>query len=155
MLFRSQEAPLAIARALGATDTLLAPESIVKAVKEVTGGRGADYVFDTVGSPATMGDAVAATRKGGTTVLTGLSRIDADGPVRMFPFVMGEKRLVGSVYGSGNPLNDIANLVALYQKGRLKLGELATRTYPLEGVNEAFGALAAGAGGRGIIRPSS
>ncbi len=68
---------------------------------------------------------------------------------------MGEKRLVGSVYGSGNPLDDIANLVALYQKGRLKLGELATRTYPLDGVNDAFGALAAGAGGRGIIRPSS
>ena len=73
----------------------------------------------------------------------------------MFPFVMGEKRLIGSVYGSGNPLHDIANLVALYQKGRIKLGELATRTYPLAGINDAFSALAAGAGGRGIIRPGS
>lgn len=150
-----QEAPLAIARSLGATDTLHAPESLVKAIKDLTGGRGADYVFDTVGSPATLGDAVAATRKGGTTVITGLSRIDADGPLRMFPFVMGEKRLIGSVYGSGNPLHDIANLVALYQKGRIKLGELATRTYPLAGINDAFTALAAGAGGRGIIRPGS
>ena len=54
------------------------------------------------------------------------------GSLRMFPFVMGEKRLIGSVYGSGNPLHDIANLVALYQKGRIKLGEL-TRTYPWPG----------------------
>jgi S-(hydroxymethyl)glutathione dehydrogenase/alcohol dehydrogenase len=150
-----QESPLAIARSLGATETLHAPEATAKAIKELTSGRGADYVFDSVGSPATFVEAIAATRKGGTTVITGLSRIDADGPVRMFPFVMGEKRLIGSVYGSGHPLEDIARLVSLYKQGRLKLGELATRTYALSGVNDALSALAAGQGGRGIIRPAS
>ena len=149
-----QEQPLAVAATLGATDLVHAPASTVQAIKDLTAGRGADYVFDTVGSPATLADAVAATRKGGTTVLTGLSRIDAEGPVRMFPFVMGEKRLIGSVYGSGDPIQDIQRLVSLYQQGRVKLGELATRTYRLDEVNEALSALAAGSGGRGILRLS-
>ena len=47
----------------------------------------------------------------------------------MFPFVMQEKRLIGSVYGSGQPARDIPRLVSLYQEGKLKLGELVSRTY--------------------------
>jgi S-(hydroxymethyl)glutathione dehydrogenase/alcohol dehydrogenase len=149
-----QEQPLAMATALGATDLVRGGESMVQALKDLTGGRGADYVFDTVGSPATLADAVAATRKGGTIVLTGLSRLDAEGHIRMFPFVMRGQRLIGSVYGSGDPLKDIGSLVSLYQQGRLKLGELATRTYTLEQTNDAVAALTAGAGGRGIVRPA-
>ena len=94
---------------------------------------------------------IAAARKGGTIVLTGLSRIDAQGSFPMFPFVMQEKRLIGSVYGSGNPPEDIARLVSLYQDGRLKLRELVTRTYALADVNQALDALAAGEGARGVI----
>ena len=71
----------------------------------------------------------------------------------MFPFVMQEKRLIGSVYGSGNPLDDIADSCRLYQQARLKLDELVSRTYPLERVNEALAALAGGDGGRGILLP--
>ena len=43
------------------------------------------------------------------------------GTIPMFPFVMQEKRLLGSVYGSGQPARDIPKLVSLYQEGRLKL----------------------------------
>ena len=46
-------------------------------VRGMTGGRGADFVFDTVGSPATLTTAMACARKGGTVVLTGLSRVDS------------------------------------------------------------------------------
>jgi Zn-dependent alcohol dehydrogenase len=70
----------------------------------------------------------------------------------MFPFVMQEKRLIGSVYGSGHPARDIARLAALYQEGKLKLKELVSRTYPLDGVNDALAALAASDGARGVIR---
>jgi S-(hydroxymethyl)glutathione dehydrogenase/alcohol dehydrogenase len=69
----------------------------------------------------------------------------------MFPFVMQEKRLVGSVYGSGQPLRDIPDLVSLYQQGRLKLKELVSRTYALDGVNDALAALASSDGARGVI----
>jgi hypothetical protein len=51
---------------------------------------------------------------------------------------MQEKRLIGSLYGSGRPLMDIPHLVTLYQAGELKLRELVTRTYPLDGINDAL-----------------
>jgi alcohol dehydrogenase/S-(hydroxymethyl)glutathione dehydrogenase/alcohol dehydrogenase len=121
-------------------------------VKNLTGGRGADFVFDTVGTPGTVADALAATRKGGTVVLTGLSRIDAIGNVQLFPFVMQEKKLIGSAYGSGRPPEDIVRLVDWYRQGRLKLSELVSRTYLLGEVNAALAALQASAGARGIIR---
>ena len=138
---------------MGATDVAQPPGRASDAIRELTQGRGADYVFDTVGSPATLADALAATRKGGTTVLTGLSRGDAMASFSMFPFVMHEKRLIGSVYGSGHPLDDILRLVSLYREGRLKLDELALRSYPLDGINDALAALARGDGGRGIVVP--
>jgi Zn-dependent alcohol dehydrogenase len=143
--------PLEIARTFGATHTIESPPKIADAVRDLTDGRGADFVFDTVGTPQTLGDALAAARKGGTIVLTGLSRVDATGSVQMFPFVMQEKRLVGSAYGSGRPPDDIRCLVEWFQQGRLKLHELVTRTYTLDQVNEALSALAAGEGARGVI----
>ena len=144
--------PLQIARQFGATQTIEGAGDVAAQVRALTAGRGADFVFDTVGSPATLTTALASTRKGGTVVLTGLSRVDSQGSVAMFPFVMQEKRLVGSVYGSANPATEIPRLVSLYQQGRLKLGELVSRTYPLERINDALGALAASDGARGVIR---
>jgi S-(hydroxymethyl)glutathione dehydrogenase/alcohol dehydrogenase len=146
-----EDAPLEIARRLGATDVVRPSGKTADAVKALTGGRGADYVFDTVGTPATLTDAILSTRKGGTIVITGLSRLDAQGAIRMYPFVMQEKRLIGSAYGSGNPIDDIARLVALGQQGRIKLGELATRTYSLDQINDALEHLARGDGGRGVL----
>jgi S-(hydroxymethyl)glutathione dehydrogenase/alcohol dehydrogenase len=155
-----ETAPLALARTLGATDTIVAgaapsdgapPPRLADAVRALTDGRGADFVFDTVGNPDTMADATSAARKGGTIVITGLSRLDARGSVKMYPFVMQEKRLVGSVYGSGDPLRDVPALVDLHRTGVLKLDELAARTYPLEGVNDALAALARSSGGRGVL----
>jgi S-(hydroxymethyl)glutathione dehydrogenase/alcohol dehydrogenase len=144
--------PLTIAQQFGATHTVEASGDVPAAVRELTSGRGVDFVFDTVGSPATLKTALACARKGGAVVLTGLSRVDAQGSIAMFPFVMQEKRLIGSAYGSGQPARDIPRLVSLYQDGRLKLSELVSRTYTLDKVNDALTALAASDGARGIIR---
>jgi S-(hydroxymethyl)glutathione dehydrogenase / alcohol dehydrogenase len=145
-------APLALAAQFGATQTIDATLDVPAELRQRTRGRGADFVFDTVGSPATLASALAAAKKGGTVVITGLSRVDAQGAVPLFPFVMQEKRLIGSVYGSGQPQRDIPRLVGLYQEGRLKLRELAARTYALAGINDALAALEAGDGARGIIQ---
>jgi S-(hydroxymethyl)glutathione dehydrogenase/alcohol dehydrogenase len=145
-------APLAIAQQFGATQTIDASVDVPVAVRDLTRGRGADFVFDTVGSPATLTTALHATKKGGTVVVTGLSRVDAQAVINMFPFVMQETRLIGSVYGSGQPREDISKLVSLFQQGRLKLRELVARTYPLAGVNDALHALESSDGARGVIR---
>jgi S-(hydroxymethyl)glutathione dehydrogenase / alcohol dehydrogenase len=145
--------PLRLAREFGATDAVeAAGADAAGRVRELTGGRGADYVFDTVGAPATLAQALSYARKGGTVVVTGLARLDALASFPLFPFVMQEKRLVGSLYGSGRPARDVPRLVELYREGKLKLSELATRTYRLEEVNDALAALSGGAGARGIIR---
>ena len=146
------DAALALAKTLGATDGARVTAGAADAVKELTGGRGADYVFDTVGTAETLADAIACARKGGTIVLTGLSRVDGRGSIAMFPFVMQEKTLIGSAYGSGQPLRDITNIVALHRAGKIRLDEIAARSYPLDQVNKALAALAAGESGRGIIR---
>jgi Zn-dependent alcohol dehydrogenase len=145
--------PLRLAREFGATDAVEASgEKVTEQVRELTGGRGADYVFDTVGAPSTLAQALTCARKGGTVVVTGLARLDALASFPLFPFVMQEKRLLGSLYGSGRPSRDVPRLVELYREGKLKLSELATRTYRLEDVNDALAALSSGEGARGIIR---
>jgi S-(hydroxymethyl)glutathione dehydrogenase/alcohol dehydrogenase len=144
-------APLEIARRFGATHAIEAEDKIADAVRMLTNGRGADFVFDTVGNPRTLSDALAMTRKGGTVVLTGLARGDNQAAFPTFPFVMQEKRLIGSVYGSSSPARDITRLVSLYQDGRLKLTELVSRRYALDRINDALDALASSDGARGVI----
>jgi Zn-dependent alcohol dehydrogenase len=104
-----------------------------------------------VGTAGTLADALGAARKGGTVVLTGLSRLDEVAAVSMFPFVMQEKRLIGSVYGSGRPTDDIGRLVGWHRAGRLKLDELVSRTYRLGDINEALSALSNAEGARGVV----
>jgi S-(hydroxymethyl)glutathione dehydrogenase/alcohol dehydrogenase len=145
------ERPLELAKQFGATLTIGATVGVPAAIRQLTDGRGADFVFDTVGAPSTLTTALESVRKGGTVVLTGLSRADSQASFAMFPFVMQEKRLVGSVYGSGNPIEDIPKLVTMFEAGTLKLRELVARTYQLSGVNDALDALAASNGARGVI----
>jgi Zn-dependent alcohol dehydrogenase len=83
--------------------------------------------------------------------VTGLARIDGVASLAMFPFVMQEKRLIGSVYGSGQPSQDIPKLAGLYQDGKLKLRELVTRSYALREINDALAALERADGARGVI----
>jgi S-(hydroxymethyl)glutathione dehydrogenase/alcohol dehydrogenase len=62
-----------------------------------------------------------------------------------------EKRLTGSRYGSSRPLDDFGRFVDLYLAGKLELDALITRQYPLDEVNEAHRALAAGENMRGLL----
>jgi Zn-dependent alcohol dehydrogenase len=121
-------------------------------VRELTAGRGADFVFDSVGSPSTLTTALNSTRKGGAVVLTGLSRADSQGSVAMF---RSSCRRSGFSDRSTDPASRRATsrgLVSLFQEGKLKLRELVSRTYALDGVNDALEALAASDGARGVIR---
>jgi S-(hydroxymethyl)glutathione dehydrogenase/alcohol dehydrogenase len=61
--------------------------------------------------------------------------------------------VVGSLYGSANPLVELPKLFALYKAGRLPLDTLVGRRYPLDRINEAFADLTSGSVGRGVILP--
>ena len=140
------------AKAFGATDGVDASQAdAVKAVRALTGGRGADYAFEVVGRKETIEQAIAATRKGGTCVVVGIAHARETITLNAFGIPYYEKRLLGCWYGSADVHADVPKLLALYAAGRLKLDELVTRTYRLEEVNRAFEDMAAATTARGVI----
>ena len=149
---------LEVARAFGATHTLSAAGSAVaEAVRDLTSGRGADYVFVTVGSAVAFEQGLELTRRDGTLVLVGIPPIDASVDLPVASLVLGTlgsrgpKRILGSSMGSTRLSADVPRLVDLYLQGGLKLDELITSHYPLEEINEAIEVVEQGEALRNVI----
>ncbi len=85
---------LSIAKDMGADYTINVNEVAdpVAEVKKLTGGRGADYVIEAVGSVKTYEQAFAMVRKGGTLSAFGITGEDDVMQIRPFEFVLGERR---------------------------------------------------------------
>ena len=74
---------LALARELGATDTLRSDLMEVPAeVARLTGGNGADVALEVVGVSATLNLAIASVRRGGSVVLVGNLAANTDFPLQ-------------------------------------------------------------------------
>ncbi|MDI9636019.1 Zn-dependent alcohol dehydrogenase [Geitlerinema splendidum] len=143
---------LAFASQFGSTHTLNASrENVMEAVQELTNGRGADYVFVTVGSPRAVTDSLSLVRKQGAIILIGLIGDDGTVPLPVSRVVLNEFRILGSFMGSSRISQDIPQIVDLYQQGRLKLDELITATYPIESINQAIEAMERGEAIRNLI----
>lgn len=144
-------AKMAIARKFGATHTLLADANTLKAIRDLTGGRGAEHVFESVGTPAIQESALEAVRPGGMLTLVGLSPMGTGTNLPGAIIVRQEKTIKGSYYGSVSPRRDFPLLIDLYLAGKLKLDELISREYHLEQINEACAAMLSGDVARGVI----
>ena len=141
------------ARDFGATHTVNAKATdAAAAAKELTGGKGADYVFVTVGSSAAMQQAFSMLSKRGTAVMVGIPPV-TDPPLSLpaAEFALTDKALTGAFMGSTRIQVDIPGIIALYRAGRYKLDELVTGRYPLEGINEAIASSASGEALRNVI----
>jgi S-(hydroxymethyl)glutathione dehydrogenase/alcohol dehydrogenase len=143
---------LEAARTFGATHVVNASQGdAIAAVKELTGGRGADYVFVTVGNAEAVMQGFAMSGARGMTVAVGLPNFKDMLSFSPFPFIMEEKVLTGSFMGTTELQTEIPKLVELYQAGVLKLDELITGRYPLDKINEAIDEVLAGKALRNII----
>jgi (R,R)-butanediol dehydrogenase/meso-butanediol dehydrogenase/diacetyl reductase len=94
----------------------------VTAVKRLTGGYGADVVFECAGNTATMSMAPELGRRAGRIVLVGLH--DAPIPVRLASVVIGEQELIGSfshIYDE-----DFSEAVDLLSGGKIESAPLIT-----------------------------
>lgn len=120
----------------------------------VLGAGGVGWAIEAVGGAATLQQSIACLRPGGTTVAVGIARVGATFEIPINELVQRQKSVVGSLYGSANPLVDLPRLFRLYLAGRLPLDELVGADYPLEWVNEAYAALADGAVGRAVLVPA-
>src|SRR6516165_326030 len=91
-------------------------------------------------------------RKGGTCVLTGLpSPMMHSIAVTLQEFILMNKTLCGTVFGSCNPRSDIPVLATMYGSGQLLLDEMITKRYALDEINVAYADLADGLLIRGVI----
>ena len=144
------ERKLEMAREFGATHFVNASEKDpVQAVVALTDG-GTDYAFEVIGKPEAVSQAVDMVHPGGEAVMVGVSPFGSRTSIDT-THVLEERVLRGCVYGSIRQRVDIPRYVNLYMAGRLKLDQMVTRTFPLEGINEAFAAMKAGEVARSVI----
>ncbi len=147
------ENKLLAARDFGATHTINVAQEAdpVAIVQGLTGGRGVDYAFVTVGSPLAVAQALSLIRRGGSLVLVGIPDDKATHPLLLAQTVWKEQRILSSSMGSTRLSVQIPQLIALYQQKRLKLDELISRRYPLDRINEAINSMERGEALRNVI----
>lgn len=138
----------------GATHTYASVDEAMGALGEMTWGQMANQTIITVGvmKGELLEPAMNLTGKGGTVVVTAVApMVDEDAKLNMFMLSMMNKEIKGTVFGSANPRNQIPNLLAMYQAGKLKLDELITNTYTLDEINQGYEDMRNGKNIRGVI----
>ncbi|MER6923401.1 S-(hydroxymethyl)mycothiol dehydrogenase [Streptomyces spiralis] len=130
---------LAAARKLGATHTVNSREiDPVEAIRELTGGFGADVVIDAVGRPETYKQAFYARDLAGTVVLVGVPTPEMKLELPLLDVFGRGGALKSSWYGDCLPSRDFPMLIDLYLQGRLDLDAFVTETIALDEVEKAF-----------------
>jgi len=142
---------LALAKELGATHvinpkTLKSDDDLIDAA----GGR-VDFGFDMAGAVPAFETAYKLTRRGGTTITSGLPNPKLSFPLSLSQMVGEEREIRGSYLGSGVPAVDINRYIDLYRAGRLPVDKLLGESFTLDQVNEGFDHLASGSSLRDAV----
>jgi NAD+-dependent secondary alcohol dehydrogenase Adh1 len=136
---------LKLAEQLGAQHTVLADGGQVDAVKELTGGGGANVVLDFVAERGAESDGWDMTGETGSYFVIGYG---GELHIPTLDIITTERNVIGNIVGT---YNDLAELMVLAEGGKVTLH---TRTYPLDAAPEAFADLDAGrVRGRAILVP--
>jgi S-(hydroxymethyl)glutathione dehydrogenase/alcohol dehydrogenase len=145
---------LDLARRFGATHAVLADRedkgllNAAKQVKKMNDGRGADYAFECTAVPELGSAPLAMVRNGGTAI--GVSGIEQ--PIRFdMELFEWDKLYMNPLYGQCRPWVDFPALLSLYERRRLKLDEMVTRTYPLDDLGRAFEDMHRGFNAKGVL----
>ncbi len=138
-------AALALAKELGADHTVVADGNQVEAVRQLTGGNGAEAVIDFVGEGGAIEDGVASLRRNGNYYVIGYGGTLS---VPTIDIISTEINFIGNLVGS---YNDLAELMVLAARGQVTLH---TATYPLNRYADALSDLDQGkVRGRAILVP--
>ena len=136
---------------LGATDVVDPTDADpIAAVREMSGGRGADYAFEVIGTAGTIRQAIDTARPGGTAVMVGIPKLSSEIPIPAMS-ILEEKTILGCVYGSARVRRDFPRLISLVEQGKLDVGSMVSRTMHLHEVNEAMRAMQDGEVIRSVI----
>ncbi|WP_333647640.1 Zn-dependent alcohol dehydrogenase [Candidatus Binatus sp.] len=144
------EGKLAMARRMGATDTVDASNSDpVDEIKKLTGG-GVDYSFEAIGLKKAAEQAFNSLKAGGTATVIGMIPVGQKVEIDGYMFLT-ERKLQGSNMGSNRFRIDMPRYIDFYMQGRLNLDDMISRRGKLEDVNEAFRAMKAGEVARTVL----
>jgi S-(hydroxymethyl)mycothiol dehydrogenase len=144
---------LSWARDFGATHTVKAGETdVVEAIRELTGGFGADVVIDAVGRPETFKQAFYARDLAGTVVLVGVPTPDMTLELPLLEVFGRGGSLKSSWYGDCLPSRDFPMLISLYLQGRLDLDAFVSERIGLGDVEEAFAKMQRGEVLRSVVQ---
>ncbi len=146
------DSKLDAAMEFGATHTIRADrDSPEEAVMELTGGRGAEYAFITVGSAAAAEQGFRMIGRRGTQVLVGMPETGANFSLPPGNLAFSEKKVIGSCMGSTRLSYDVPKHVDAYKQGKLKLDELITERYPMDRINVAIESMEKGQAIRNVV----
>ena len=138
---------LELARRLGASETVdAASADAVEAVRELTGGRGADATLETSGIPAVRAQAVESTGQWGRLCFVGIggpTTLDVSDQV-----IHKQMALHGSWTFSIAGLAEVADFIA---DRRVPLPDLITHTFPLEDAAKAYRLFDSGTTGKVVF----
>ncbi|MFI7450757.1 S-(hydroxymethyl)mycothiol dehydrogenase [Nonomuraea sp. NPDC049714] len=127
------------ARGFGATDVVNSGASDpVEAIRDLTGGHGADVVIEAVGRPETYKQAFYARDLAGTVVLVGVPTPEMRLELPLLDVFGRGGSLKSSWYGDCLPSRDFPMLIDLFLQHRLPLDKFVTETIALDQVEEAF-----------------
>ena len=140
------------ASGLGATHTVNASGTDpVAAIRELTGGFGADVVIEAVGRPETYEQAFYARDLAGTVVLVGVPTPEMRIELPLLEVFGRGGALKSSWYGDCLPSRDFPMLIDLYRQGRLDLDAFVSETIALEEVEPAFAKMQRGEVLRSVV----
>jgi alcohol dehydrogenase len=127
---------------VGAVGFAAGPDVGERIRSETSGGT--DCAIETVGNAEVLGQAYAATRRGGTTITVGLPHSDRMLTIPAVSLAAEERTLRGSYLGSSVPVRDVPRFIDHYLEGRLPVEQLLTHRMGLDEINEGFDRLARG-----------
>lgn len=133
------ENKIEMAKSLGATHGVNSRTTDpVEAIRELTGGNGADLVIDAVGRPETYKQAFYARDLAGRVVLVGVPTPEMQLELPLLDVFGRGGSLKSSWYGDCLPSRDFPMLVAHYKQGNLDLDAFVTERITIDQVEEAF-----------------
>ena len=142
---------LELARAHGATDTLVGGADAVEEIVELTGGFGADYTFEATGNVAVMRQAVESARMGwGLCTVAGVA--GKGETLEIVPrFLITGRRVAGSSFGGVKGRDQVPQLVERALAGEIDVASFVSHRIRLDDVNRAFELMEAQDGIRSVI----
>lgn len=127
------------ARGFGATDVVNSKQTDpVEAVRELTGGNGADVVIEAVGRPETYEQAFYARDLAGRVVLVGVPTPEMKIELPLLDVFGRGGSLKSSWYGDCLPERDFPMLTDLYLQGRFPLDEFVSERISIDEIDPAF-----------------